>query len=76
MPKVIDKATGKTISRQKYDAEGMETAETIAASSPDWIVQPSGEYPSINAMDRVKKYNIGGVVRNPYVYKKGGKVKK
>jgi hypothetical protein len=76
MPKVIDKRTGRIVSREGYNKKGMEAAENRAASSPDLVVQSSGEYPTTNARDRVEQYNIGGEVPNPYVYKEGGEVKK
>ena len=70
MPTVKDKITGKVISRQPYNQEGINNASTIAESNPSWEVS--------NAMERSEEIYAGGgkTGYNVPMYKKGGKVKK
>ena len=75
MPTVKDKITGKVISRQRYNAEGIQNASVIAESNPSWEV----EYDTKNGLDRTETMYAGGG-KTGYskigMYKKGGKVKK
>ena len=70
MPTVKDKTTGKVISEQRYNQEGIQNAATIAESNPNWEV----EYDVSDAQNRSEVTYMGG----GYVpeYKKGGKVSK
>ena len=70
MPTVKDKITGKVISRQPYNQEGINNASTIAESNPSWEVS--------NAMERSEQMYAGGGITGYDVpmYKKGGKAKK
>ena len=65
MPTIKDKITGKVISRQPYNQEGIQNAATIAESNPKWEVS--------NAMDRSEKMYAGGgkIGYNVPEYKKG-----
>ena len=61
MPTVKDKITGKVISEQRYNQEGIQNAATIAESNPNWEIDyaPGGEY---NAPDIRENYQLGGLV--------------
>ena len=77
MPKVKDLA-GNVVAELPYTDEGMEQADIMADTNPNWDVEmaPGGMY---NAMDRsVQEYAGGGKVGYNKIgmYKKGGKVKK
>ena len=66
MPTVKDKITGEVISEQKYNKEGIQNAETIANSNPQWNV--------VNAPDRMETYAEGGrIYRGDYMYSGSGK---
>ena len=57
MPTVKDKITGKVISRQPYNQEGIQNAATIAESNPKWEVS--------NALDRSEPTYAGGGYVSP-----------
>jgi hypothetical protein len=63
MPVIKDKITGKVVSRQPYNAGGMQNASTIAESNPNW--EMTDDYPQSNAPDRME--NISGYgISNPF----------
>ena len=68
MPTVKNKITGKVISRQPYNQEGINNASTIAESKPEWEVE--------NAMERTQTMYPGGgqTGYNVPQYKRGGVV--
>ena len=79
MPTVKNKITGEVVSKQDYDAEGMQIANEMVENNPS--LEVSYEAPTNDAMYRnanmgIDEYLGGGKVKiNPMGYKKGGKVK-
>jgi hypothetical protein len=68
MPTVKDTITGKVISRQPYNEEGITIASRIAESNPSWEVS--------NAMERSEQMYPGGgkTGYNVPQYQEGGEV--
>ena len=79
MPTVRDKITGEVVSKQDYDAEGMQIANEMVENNPS--LELSYEAPVSDAMYRntnmgMDEYWGGGNTQiNPMGYKKGGKIK-
>ena len=79
MPTVRDKITGEVVSKQDYDAEGMQIANEMVENNPS--LEVSYEAPTNDAMYRntnmgMDEYMGGGKIKiNPMGYQEGGKVK-